>query len=74
MADRHKLTWDMGPTISATPLPEGVERVFIPSPDGMLELLVALPPVGSSGAGEERPPLLVVHGGEGSLFLVELCM
>ncbi|KAI5843042.1 Alpha/Beta hydrolase protein [Morchella snyderi] len=65
MTDRHRLTWDVGPTVSATPLPDGVERMFIPSPDGMLELLVALP-AGAGPAGEERPPLLFVHGGFGS--------
>ncbi|RPB07927.1 alpha/beta-hydrolase [Morchella conica CCBAS932] len=40
--------------------------MFIPSPDGMLEILVALPASTGSGSGEERPPLLFVHGGFGS--------
>lgn len=72
MADRHKLTWGVGPKISAKPLPDGVERMFIPSPDGMLELLVALPAGTGSGSGEERPPLLFVHGGEESFLLSQL--
>lgn len=62
MTERHKLTWNVAP-ISRSTLPDGVERTFLPSPDGPLELLVSLPRH-YQFVWDSKPPLLFLHGGE----------
>ncbi|KAL7275409.1 hypothetical protein RUND412_001647 [Rhizina undulata] len=64
MTYRHKLSWSASSIPQPPPLPNGVERGFIESPDGRLELLVAAP--ANLGGGEEKPVLLFVHGGFGT--------
>ncbi|KAF8251626.1 alpha/beta-hydrolase [Wilcoxina mikolae CBS 423.85] len=58
----HILLW-RSPTIRkpCPPLPAGVERCFLDTPGGKLELLTSLPPQRTG-----KPPLLFVHGGFGS--------
>lgn len=62
MSERHRLTWTVSPTSRPT-LPDGVERMFLPSPDGLLELLVSLPKHYQAGR-DSKPPLLFLHGGK----------
>lgn len=62
MSERHRLTWTVSPTPRPT-LPDGVERMFLPSPDGLLELLVSLPKHYQAGR-DSKPPLLFLHGGK----------
>ncbi|KAF8651908.1 hypothetical protein AX16_004553 [Volvariella volvacea WC 439] len=60
---RHKLTWST--PIEPLPTPEGIERVFLPTPDGVLDLHFC-PPDTTSSTSAPRPPILFVHGGFGS--------
>lgn len=59
----HKLTRTpkSGPP---PPLPEGITRTWLDTPDGKLELLVSLP--AEEGGSNSKPPILFLHGGFGS--------
>ncbi|KAG0134334.1 Alpha/Beta hydrolase protein [Tuber indicum] len=62
---RHRLSWSTS-TAPPAALPEGVQREYLSSPGGVLEVLTSSP-LGSGGTGEEdKEPLLFVHGGFGS--------
>lgn len=60
---RHRLSWSPS-TAPPAALPEGVQREFLSSPGGELEMLTSS--VGwweGIGGQEEKPPLLFIHGG-----------
>ncbi|RPB06011.1 alpha/beta-hydrolase [Choiromyces venosus 120613-1] len=62
----HRLSWSPS---DAPPveLPEGVQREFLTSPGGVLELLTSHV-FSEGGEVEEKPPLLFIHGGFESAF------
>ncbi|KAF2838796.1 alpha/beta-hydrolase [Patellaria atrata CBS 101060] len=51
------------PDRTSTPLPSHITRIFVPSPDGPLELLSAQSP--SSYNGPAKAPFFFAHGGTG---------
>lgn len=60
---RHRLSWSPS-TAPPAALSEGVQREFLSSPGGELEMLTSS--VGwweGIGGQEEKPPLLFIHGG-----------
>ncbi|TFK62566.1 alpha/beta-hydrolase [Pluteus cervinus] len=61
----HKLTWSR-PTGGPRPTPDGIERTFLSTPSGPLDLHFALPTTTSPLASSTNPPLLFIHGGFGS--------
>ncbi|KAG0637753.1 Alpha/Beta hydrolase protein [Tuber brumale] len=62
---RHRLSWSPS-TAPPVALPEGVQREYLPSPGGALEMLTSSPPRSGGGGEEEKEPLLFVHGGFGT--------
>lgn len=57
---KHTLKWSL-PSGPVSAPPEGVDRVFIPTPEGVLDIHFAQP-----NSPTSRPPLLFIHGGFGS--------
>ncbi|KAH8655891.1 Alpha/Beta hydrolase protein [Xylariales sp. PMI_506] len=59
------------PTGRPEPLPTGIERIFIQTPGGDLELLCAIPDETSAtaAAASSIPPVVFAHGGMGSAWV-----
>lgn len=54
------------PTEPPPSLPQGIERLFVPTPGGPLEILYAAP---GSAAKDNATPLFFLHGGMGSAWV-----
>ncbi|CUS14260.1 unnamed protein product [Tuber aestivum] len=64
---QHRISWSPS-TAPPAELPEGVQREFLQSPGGMLELLTSGPQWHEGYERVEKQPLLFIHGGFESAF------
>ena len=54
-----------GGRLQNNPLPNGITRDFVPTPEGALELLTGRPDLAARPKRPDKPPLLLQHGGVG---------
>jgi pimeloyl-ACP methyl ester carboxylesterase len=64
--------WFTRPTEEPSPAPAGLERIWIPTPGGRIEVLAAIPPKSADADTDTKPsgpPIVFCHGGMGGAWV-----